>query len=123
MIVRLGLVLALALGTAAGAVAAGSPVRAQPAGSEPAPPEPPAMRHGAQPNPYEVRPGSPEGDAPSASVGALSREPQERRVLGLPVGAVLVIAGVLVAVLALAGIAVPRARRRHRARGGGTYGR
>jgi uncharacterized iron-regulated membrane protein len=103
------------------------PAAAQPAAEpqrpEPARLEPPAMRHGAQPNPQEVRPGSPQGDAPSAAVGTLVREQEERRFLGLPVNAVLVIAGVLVAVLALAGIALPRARRRHRARGGGTYGR
>jgi hypothetical protein len=80
------------------------------------------MRHGAQPNAGEVRPGSPEGDAPSAAVGTLDRRTTARRWLGLLVSALLV-AGVLVAVLALAGIAVPRARRHRRARGGGTYGR
>ena len=50
------------------------------------------VQHGAQPNPEEVRPGSPQGDA-------------------------------LVAILALAGVVIPRARRRDRARGGGSYGR
>ena len=37
--------------------------------------------------------------------------------------AVLVIGAALVAILALTGVVIPRARRRDRARGGGSYGR
>jgi len=81
------------------------------------------VQHGAQPNPLEVRPGSSQGDAPSAAVGTLERDRVERRVLGLPITAVLVIGAALIAILALVGLVVPRARRRDRARGGGSYGR
>lgn len=79
------------------------------------------VQHGTQPNPSEVRPGSRDGDAPSAAAGDLVSRPA-RRVLGLPVNAVLVIAGALVALAILAGLVIPGAARRHRARGGGTYG-
>lgn len=41
--------------------------------------------------------------------------------LGLPVDAAIMIAGVLLVLLAVAALIVPRARRRQRARGG-TYG-
>jgi hypothetical protein len=81
-----------------------------------------AVQHGAQPNPAEVRPGSPDGDAPSAAAGRLITEP-ERRILGLPVTTALVVAGVLLVLLVAAGIVIPEANRRRRARGGGTYGR
>src|SRR5215510_1275025 len=81
-----------------------------------------AVEHGAQPNPNEVRPGSRDGDAPSAAAGDIVAKPG-RRVLGLPVNSVLVIAGVLVVLLIVAGIVIPSAGRRQRARGGGTYGR
>jgi hypothetical protein len=80
-----------------------------------------AVQHGAQPNPQEVRPGSPEGDSPSTAVGTLERDTVERRILGLPVNALLVIGGVLVVLLVVGGIVIPRARRRSQARGGGTY--
>ena len=80
-----------------------------------------AVEHGAQPNPNEIRPGSPNGDAPSAAAGDLVAKPG-RRVLGLPVNSVLIIAGVLVVLLIIAGIVIPSAGRRQRARGGGTYG-
>jgi hypothetical protein len=80
------------------------------------------VQHGAQPNPQEVRPGSPEGDSPSAAAGELVRREETRRVLGLPVNAVLVIAGALLALLVLAGVLIPRTRREARARGNGTYG-
>lgn len=83
---------------------------------------PKVIQHGAQPNPEEVRPSSPEGDAPSASAGEL-KERQARRILGLPVNAVIVIAGALIVLLVLAGFVIPRPSRRQRARGGGTYGR
>jgi len=73
-----------------------TPAFAQPTDSRLAPPPAKSdnrpVQHGAQPNPQEVRPGSPQGDA-------------------------------LVAILALAGVVIPRARRRDRARGGGSYGR
>ncbi len=82
-----------------------------------------AVQHGAQPNPQEVRPGSPDGDSPSAATGTLERERAAREILGLPVNAVLVIGGVLVALLVIGGLAIPSARRRARAQGGGTYGR
>ena len=81
-----------------------------------------AVQHGAQPNPEEVRPANPDGDSPSAAAGSL-RDTRERRILGLPVNAVLLIAGVLVVLLLAAGAVLPRARRRERARGGGTFGR
>jgi len=80
-----------------------------------------AVEHGAQPNAGEVRPGNAEGDAPSAAAGDLvTRQP--RRVLGLPVTTALVLAGVVVGLLVMAGVVIPGASRRRGARGGGTYG-
>jgi hypothetical protein len=79
------------------------------------------VQRGAQPNPAEVRPGNRDGDAPSAAAGELVPRPA-RRILGLPVDAALIIAGVLVVLALFAGIVIPGARRRDRARGGGTYG-
>jgi len=79
------------------------------------------VQRGEQPNAAEVRPGNRDGDAPSAAAGELLPRPG-RRVLGLPVDAALIIAGVLVVLALFAGIVVPGARRRDRARGGGTYG-
>lgn len=81
-----------------------------------------AVQHGAQPNASEVRPGSRDGDAPSAAAGDLVVEPQ-RRILGLPITTALVVAGVLLVLLVVAGVVIPEANRRRRARGGGTYGR
>ena len=81
------------------------------------------IQHGAQPDPGAERVGTPDGDAPSAAAGRLVRDPAQRRILGLPVAAALVVAGVVVALLVVAGIVIPGARRRQRARGGGTYGR
>jgi hypothetical protein len=81
-----------------------------------------AVEHGAQPNAQEVRPGNAAGDAPSAAAGDLVTRPP-RRVLGLPVTTAVVLAGVIVALLVAAGIVIPGAKRRDRARGGGTYGR
>jgi hypothetical protein len=99
---------------------------AGPAGAQvvppPAKPDRDPVQHGAQPNPEEVRPGSRDGDAPSAAAGELVTKPA-RRILGLPMTTALVLAGVLVALLILAGIVIPSTGRRHRARGGGTYGR
>jgi len=79
------------------------------------------VQRGEQPNAAEVRPGNRDGDAPSAAAGELLPRPG-RRVLGLPVDAALIIAGVLVVLALFAGIVIPGARRRDRARGGGTYG-
>ena len=79
------------------------------------------VQRGSQPNAGEVRPGNRDGDSPSASAGEVRTE-QARRIFGLPVSAVLIIAAVLIALLAVAGAMVPEARRR-RARGNGTYGR
>jgi hypothetical protein len=76
---------------------------------------------GTGPGGQEVRPGNRDGDAPSASAGRVARDPIQRRILGLPVTAVLVIAAVILGVVALAGLIVPSARRRSRARGNGTY--
>jgi hypothetical protein len=78
---------------------------------------------GTGPGGQEVRPGSRDGDAPSASAGRIAREPVQRRILGLPVTAVLVITAIILGLVALAGLVLPRARRRARARGNGTYGR
>ena len=79
------------------------------------------VQRGAQPNPAEVRPGNRDGDAPSAAAGELIPRPA-RRILGLPVDAALIIAGLLVVLALFAGVVIPGARRRDRARGGGTYG-
>jgi hypothetical protein len=81
-----------------------------------------AIQHGAQPDPGAVRPGTREGDAPSASAGTLVRDPVERRILGLPVTAAMTIAGVLIVLAIIGAVLIPRSRRRERARGGGTYG-
>jgi hypothetical protein len=80
------------------------------------------VQHGAQPNSQEVRPGNRDGDAPSASAGDLVRKPSQHRVLGLPVSAVLLLGGVIVALGVIGGLVIPGMRRRERARGGGTYG-
>jgi hypothetical protein len=77
---------------------------------------------GTGPSGQEVRPGNRDGDAPAASAGRIVRNPTERRILGLPVTAVLVIAAVILGVVALLGVVLPSARRRARARGNGTYG-
>jgi hypothetical protein len=80
------------------------------------------VQRGGQPNAGEVRPGNADGNSPSASAGTLRPE-QARRIFGLPVTAALQIGVVIAAILAFAGIAVPSARRRARARANGTYGR
>src|SRR2546427_8282397 len=66
-----------------------TPAFAQPTDSRLAPPPAKSdnrpVQHGAQPNPQEVRPGSPQGDAPSAAVGTLERDrrpPTARRPAG-----------------------------------------
>lgn len=78
-----------------------------------------AVEHGSRPDPGAVRPGNRDGDAPSASVGDRVGDARDRRILGLPVNAALVIGGALVVLFVLAGV-IP-ARRRRRARGNGTY--
>jgi hypothetical protein len=120
----LPLALAMLLIGAATAVAQSAPPSALAPGPGSAGPKDPgsAVQHGAQPNSAEVRPGSRDGDSPSAAAGSLVRDPVERRILGLPVKAVLVIGGVLIALVVAAGLLVPSARRRSRARGNGTYG-
>lgn len=70
-----------------------------------------AIQHGAQPNPNEVRPGNRAGDAPSAAAGDLVTRPG-RRVLGLPITTALVIGGLLVALVVVAGVVIPGATRR-----------
>lgn len=80
------------------------------------------VQHGAQPNPQEVRPGNRDGNSPSATAGSLVTDPVERRILGLPVVAALVIAAVILALFAVAGVLIPNARRRSQARGNGTGG-
>jgi hypothetical protein len=80
------------------------------------------VQRGQQPNPAEVRPGNRDGDAPSASAGTVVPRP-ETRVFGLPVTAAMLLGAVLITLLVVAGIAIPAARRRDRAQGGGTYGR
>jgi hypothetical protein len=82
-----------------------------------------AVQRGSQPNAAEVRPGSRDGDSPSASAGSPAGSPAERRILGLPVATTLTIGAVIVILFIVGGIAVPNARRRDRARGNGTYGR
>ena len=77
---------------------------------------------GTGPGGQEVRPGSRDGDAPSASAGRIAKEPVERRIFGMPITAVLLISAVLLGLLALAGFILPSSRRRARARGNGTYG-
>ena len=80
------------------------------------------VQRGQQPNAAEVRPGNRDGDAPSASAGEMVRRPAQR-IFGLPVTAALLIGAVLIALVVVAGVIVPSARRRERPRGGGTYGR
>jgi hypothetical protein len=80
------------------------------------------VQRGQQPNAAEVRPGNRDGDAPSASAGEMVRRPAQR-IFGLPVTAALIIGAVLIALVVVAGVIIPSARRRERPRGGGTYGR
>jgi len=79
------------------------------------------VQRGGQPNAGEVRPGNRDGDQPSASAGEL-RQREAQRIFGLPISAALIIAGVIIAIIAIAGFVVPQSRRRA-ARGNGTYGR
>jgi hypothetical protein len=76
-----------------------------------------AVQHGSQPNAAEVRPGSADGDAPSASAGTVVKRPIDRRILGLPVNAVMVIGAAIIAIVVVAGLVVPRRRARLRGNG------
>jgi hypothetical protein len=84
---------------------------------------PQRLQDSAQPNPQEVRPASPDGDSPSATAGKLVRQPESRRLLGLPVEAVMWIGGIVVVLVIIAAVIAGRPRRRAQAQGGGTYGR
>jgi hypothetical protein len=79
------------------------------------------VQRGQQPNAAEVRPGNRDGDAPSASAGNVVTR-SETRIFGLPVTAAMLLGAVVLTLLVVAGVAIPAARRRDRARGGGTYG-
>ena len=93
-----------------------------PAVAPPAKPDKAPVEHGSRPDPGAVRPGSRDGDQPSAAAGDLVRRERDRRIFGLPVSTALVIGGALVGLFVLAGAIIPRARRRRQAQGGGTYG-
>src|SRR5512132_1332612 len=101
--------------------AAGTKLEQNAPGSAVSKPGGSAAQLGSEPNAGEVRPGNREGNAPSASAGTPLRGPVERRILGLPVTAAIVIGGAIVA-LALAGSAIQRGRRAGRAQGN-AYGR
>ena len=122
---RLVSAVVIALAVAAPAVAQDRPAagmnREQNAPGAVGPKDSGVVQRGTQPNAAEVRPGNRDGDAPSAAAGDLLTRPG-RRILGLPVDAALVIAGVLIVLAVIAGLVIPGARRRDRARGGGTYG-
>jgi hypothetical protein len=81
-----------------------------------------AIQRSTQPDPAAVRPGNRDGDNPSASSGDLVRSPGDHRILGLPVTVALLLGGVIVVLLVIAGIVIPESRRRARPRGNGTYG-
>jgi hypothetical protein len=68
------------------------------------------IQHGAQPNAGEVRPSSPDGNAPSPSAGTLKTDRTPNRLLGLPVGFVV---GAAIIVLVLSTGVVIYARRSH----------
>ncbi|MBM3219002.1 MAG: hypothetical protein FJZ38_10030 [Candidatus Rokubacteria bacterium] len=80
------------------------------------------VQRGSQPNPGEVRPGSRDGDQPSASAGELQPR-AARRIFGLPVTVALIVAAVIVAIVALAGFVIPERRRRARPDMGGRLSR
>jgi hypothetical protein len=80
------------------------------------------VQRGQQPNAAEVRPGNRDGDAPAASAGTVVPR-ADHRVFGLPITAAMLIGAVLIVLFVVAGVLIPSARRRDRARGGGTYGR
>ena len=122
---RMASAVMIALAVAAPAAAQDRPAagmnREQNASGAAGPKDSGVVQRGTQPNPAEVRPGNREGDAPSAAAGELVTR-QGRRILGLPIDAALIIAGVIIVLALIAGLLIPGARRRDRARGGGTYG-
>ena len=77
------------------------------------------VQHGAEPNAGEVRAASPSGNGPSASAGQRVTTLHDRRILGLPVTAAIVIAGIVVVLALIVAGLIPGARRRPRARGNG----
>jgi hypothetical protein len=125
MLLRMVLAVLIALAVAVPAVAQDRPAagmnREQNAPGAAGPKDSGVVQRGMQPNPAEVRPGNRDGDAPSAAAGELVTRPG-RRILGLPVDAALIIAGVVIVLAVIAGLVIPGARCRDRARGGGTYG-
>src|SRR5262249_38041994 len=125
MLARMALAVVIALPMAAPAIAQDRPAagvnREQNAPGAAGPKDSGVVQRGTQPNPAEVRPGNRDGDAPSAAAGELVTRPA-RRILGLPVDAALVIAGVVCVRGVLAGAATPGGRRRTPARAGVTYG-
>jgi hypothetical protein len=59
------------------------------------------VQHGAQPNPGEVRPPSPQGDASSQTTGTLQTDRTLERPFGLPLGLALGVAALVLVVVAL----------------------
>ena len=59
------------------------------------------VQHGAQPNPGEVRPPSPQGNAPSPAAGTLLSDRSGHRLFGLPAGLAI---GLAVLVVVVAGL-------------------
>ena len=59
------------------------------------------VQHGAQPNPGEVRPANPQGNAPSEATGTLLPERAPLRVLGMPPGLAFGLAGLVILVAGL----------------------
>jgi hypothetical protein len=93
------------------AAPAGGPCQTQPADdSSQARP----LQHGAQPNPQDVRPGSADGDQPSASAGRLVRQEKARRILGLPVDTAILLGAVLLVLVVVGGVLGLGARRHPR---------
>jgi hypothetical protein len=84
---------------AIGAVLLGALLLTHAAPTTAATPEP--VQHGAQPNPGEVRPPNPQGNAPSSATGTLTTDPSPTRPLGVSVGMLIAVGalGVLVAAL------------------------
>src|SRR5262249_46934760 len=115
----------IALATAAPAAAQDRPAagmkREQNAPGAAGPKKSGVGQRGRAPHPPPVPPGQPGGDAPSAAAGELVTR-QGRRILGLPIDAALIIAGIIIVLALIAGLLIPGARRRDRAHGGGTYG-
>ena len=58
------------------------------------------VQHGAQPNPGEVRPPSPEGNAPSSATGTLDRAREPGNLLGMRTGLTVILAVLVVVIVA-----------------------